>query len=253
MAQSLAGFGCHSIYSRNFLAQAAPARQQSDLSVLETAKQFTVRIMTNPGAGSGVIVGHSGQTYTVLTNGHVVADSVNYKYTVLTDDGLTYPAQWLRSVQFKNLDLALVQFASKKAYRVAVMGDSTQLSLSDPVYAAGFPNWHYINANAIESTHNWGLRAFQLTTGKVGMILVRSLPRGYQLGYTNEVENGMSGGPVLDRNGQLIGINGRLKYPFQGISAFTLTDGTIPSPELFQQMESLSWAIPSATFQQMIE
>ena len=35
-----------------------------------------------------------------------------------------------------------------------------------------------------------------------------------------------------------------LKYPFQGIEAFTFTDGTIPKEEDYLQMESLSWAIP---------
>ncbi|WP_292840232.1 serine protease [Nostoc sp. NMS8] len=253
VAQSLVNFSYRCVYSSNFLVQAFPVHQQLDLSVLKTAKQITVRIFTNPGAGSGVIVGRRGKIYTVLTNRHVVADSVNHNYRVLTIDGLMHPAEWLHSVEFKDTDLALVRFTSKKAYVVAAINDSTRLSPGDPIYAAGFYNWHYLNANAIESTSYWGLRAFRFTTGKMEMLLARPLSQGYGLGYTNEVENGMSGGPVLNRDGQLVGINGRLKYPFQGIRAFTFIDGTIPSPELFQQMESLSWAIPSATFQQMIE
>jgi len=35
----------------------------------------------------------------------------------------------------------------------------------------------------------------------------------------------MSGGPVLNQNGQVVG--GRLKYPLQGIDAFTFADGCL--------------------------
>ena len=74
---------------------------------------------------------------------------------------------------------------------------------------------------------------------------------GYQLGYTNNVENGMSGGPVIDAQGRLIGINGRLKHPFIGINAYVFTDGSMPSKKQFLQMETLSWAIPIAKFQKI--
>ncbi len=63
----------------------------------------------------------------------------------------------------------------------------------------------------------------------------------------------MSGGPVLNDQGHLVAINGRLKYPIQGISAFTFIDGTLPSQVLFQQMETLSWAIPINRFQKEIQ
>jgi S1-C subfamily serine protease len=218
--------------------------KKNSVPVPIVAKQVTVRILTNSESGSGVIIKRVGQTYTVLTCDHVVANSQDNDYTVLTADGRTYAAQWLRSIRFQDTDLAVVQFTSDQSYRVVEMGDSNALSVGAPVYASGFPNWQFINPNAVEDTREWGLRAFRLTTGRVEMLPRRSLLRGYQIGYTNEVEQGMSGGPVLNSNGQLVGINGRLKYPLQGIGAYTLADGTLPSETLFQQMESLSWAIP---------
>lgn len=226
-----------------------PKSPRVEVAVSKIAEEVTVRILTNPGAGSGVIIGRRGQTYTILTNDHVVANTGGAHYKVLTRDGVTHPAQWLRARQFGNADLAVVQFSTKKIYKVAKIGNSQELSLGDPVYATGFPNWDFGNSG-VKDTREWGWKAFCLTTGKVGMLPGKALPRGYQLGYTNDVENGMSGGPVLDKNGYLIGINGRLKYPFQGQSAFIFADGTTPSVELFQQMEALSWAIPIATFQQ---
>lgn len=72
----------------------------------------------------------------------------------------------------------------------------------------------------------------------------RSLPRGYRLGYTSPVEQGMSGGPILTLQGQVVGLNGRLMFPPQGIEVFTFADGSHPSFSLYNQMQALSWGIP---------
>jgi S1-C subfamily serine protease len=223
----------------------------NNISVPEIAKQVTVRIFSNSGAGSGVIIYRQGQVYTVLTCDHVLNENDSNNYTVLTSDGRTYPAKKLAYPQFGDKDLAVIQFTSPQSYQVAEMGNSDALAMGETVYAAGFPNWYWVNPKAIENTRDWGMRAFRLTRGNVEMISERSLPRGYQLGYTNEVENGMSGGPVLDQNGRLIGINGRLKFPPQGIAVYRFADGTMPSSTAFQRMESLSWAIPISTFRRL--
>ncbi|MUG91534.1 trypsin-like serine protease [Scytonema sp. UIC 10036] len=215
------------------------------------ARSVTVRILGEQGTGSGVIVGHQGQTYTVLTNAHVVAQVGGDRYTILTADGITHTGVWLHSAQLGNYDLALMQFSSHRLYQVAVMGNSNILSVGEIVYASGFPSWRVINANTLADTRNWGLQAFELTQGYIGMLPRQSLQQGYQLGYTNQIEPGMSGGPVLDRYGHLIAINGGLKYPIQGITAFIFADSTMPSQALFEQMQALSWAIPIAKFQQL--
>ncbi|NES19769.1 MAG: trypsin-like peptidase domain-containing protein [Symploca sp. SIO3E6] len=223
-----------------------------NLSVEEIAKQITVRILGDEGSGSGVIIARHGSIYTVLTNAHVVDRGNDNQYTVLTADGMTHLGQWQQSNRFGNLDLALVEFDSNKSYHVAVLGDSKALSIDELVYSAGFPNYYFPkNANYVESTYSWGLRAFVLTTGQVGMLSEKSLPRGYSLGYTNDVADGMSGGPVLNQKGELVGINGRSKYALSGINAYTFTDGTRPSYEFFEQMDALSWAIPIAKFNEI--
>ncbi len=78
------------------------------------------------------------------------------------------------------------------------------------------------------------------------------LSEGYQLGYTNEIKSGMSGGPVLNQQGKLIGINGRSKFPLSGVKAFQYMDGTYPSVELVQQMQTLSWGIPHSVIRQLL-
>ncbi|MDB9456572.1 serine protease [Dolichospermum circinale CS-534/05] len=219
-----------------------------DTTTAEIANQVTVRILTKFGSGSGVVIKHEGQTYTVLTNNHVVADSPEDGYEILTADGNIYPADQINCVNGKNLDLALVKFTSPEDYQVVTLPKSKVISEGETVYASGFPAWHFVfkgkKLTKMEETRNWGVKAFQLKTGTIKMQLAKTLPGGYQLGSTNDVFQGMSGGPTLNQQGELIGINGLLKYPFQGIDAFTFTDGTIPKKEDYLQMESLSWAIP---------
>ena len=218
------------------------------VSVPAIARQVTVRIIASQGTGSGVLIKHEGQTYTVLTCNHVVDDNHDKHYTVLTADGLKHSGQWLRSTQFGNTDLALVQFTSSQPYQVAVIG-SNALSIGDLIYATGFPSWQSTKSDAVDDTRDWGMRAFLITKGKVAMLPKKSLQQGYQIGFTNDVEQGMSGGPVLNQSGQLVGVSGGLKHPLQGIIAFTFADGSVPSQKIFQQMDALSWAIPLAPFQ----
>jgi len=68
-----------------------------------------------------VVIARQGQTYTVLTSQHVVADSKDGYYSVLSADGMTHPAHRKAVVA---LDIDLVQFESKTLYQVAALGDS---------------------------------------------------------------------------------------------------------------------------------
>ncbi|MFM6409050.1 MAG: serine protease, partial [Microcystis sp.] len=64
-----------------------------------------------------------------------------------------------------------------------------------------------------------------------------------------KIKNGMSGGPLLNRQGKVIGINGIHAYPLWGKS-YVFADGTVTSPALWEQMSRLCWAIPIRTFGQ---
>ncbi len=217
--------------------------------VEKIADEVTVRILTDTAPGSGAIIDRTNNTYTILTCQHVLDASKKGNYRVLSPDGKIYPGKMKPAPQLKGLDLALVEFESETTYRVVKLGNSQDLVVDAAVYAAGFPNNQSIDSDRIEDTTNWGRKAFRFTSGKVSWILQQSLPDGYSLGYTNDVASGMSGGPVFNDKGESIGINGRLKYPVQGIDAFIFADGTKPSVENFEKMEALSWAIPIATYQ----
>ena len=222
---------------------------QSVADIEQTARQISVRIFPTGESGSGVIVARRNNLYTVITNAHVVGGEDQYK--IMTADGAMHSARRLHGNSFNGLDLALITFESHNNYWVAEL-NLNPVAPGERLYSAGFPGYHYPNEREIQSTANWGTGAFALTAGQAGMYSDKPLLQGYQLGYTNEVREGMSGGAVIDEQGKLVGINGRLSYPVQGRSVFIYTDGTQVSPQLFRQIESLSWAIPVAAFQSVV-
>jgi S1-C subfamily serine protease len=233
----------------NFLA--SKPHPGFEFPAARTASKVTVRIFTKSGSGSGVIINRQGKSYTVLTNDHVVVDSPESGYEVLTPDGKIYKAHQLPTVNPDSLDLALVEFTSGENYQVVQFSQSPNISEGEVVYVSGFPAWHFVfnrdTISKVETTRNWGLSAFKLRPGNIKMYLDETLVGGYKLGFTNDFTQGMSGGPVLNQQGELVGISGLLKYPFQGINAFIFTDGTRPEREEYRRIESLSWAIPIST------
>jgi S1-C subfamily serine protease len=222
--------------------------KSNDNHVLQIAKSISVRIFSPNGLGSGVIIKRYFDTYLILTNKHVVSSNKNEQYKILTMDGKLHDAKTCPSFIFGDHDLALLEFRSPDPYKVVEIGSSELIKSGEIVYAVGFPNWEWVSDKAVRNTKDYGTKAFRLTRGKVEMLLEKPLSEGYQIGYTNNVQHGMSGGAILNRSGQLLGINGRSSYPLAGIDAFQFVDGTEPSEALYRQMESLSWGIPSQFF-----
>lgn len=213
-------------------------------NISQMAQAVTVRIFANRSVGSGVMIRHSGQAYTVITNAHVVGNRSSFM--VLTADGQMHSGRLVSSS--RDLDLAVLEFNSTRSYQIAVTA-RRRVGVGEPVIAAGFPNWLYSNPGRMQDTRSWGNRPFQLTLGQVGMVPNRTLVEGYQLGYTNDIRSGMSGGPVFNQQGELIGINGRSKFALSTDKVYRYSDGTSPSADLVQQMRSLSWAIPISNMQ----
>jgi serine protease Do len=81
------------------------------------ARQTTVRIQTAKSSGSGTIVRRQGQTYTVLTNWHVVA-IVRGDRTIVTGDGLLHRRLGVPR-PLEDTDLAIVEFRRAIEYKVA--------------------------------------------------------------------------------------------------------------------------------------
>ncbi len=150
-------------------------------------------------SGSGVIFKKEANTYSVLTAHHVVKDKIDNIGTCLifTADGERYPVSNKVTVPIEGVDLAVVTFESNKIYKLAEWGDSEKATVGKVVYVAGAP----APTEAIPRTV---LRPKGEIIGRVPQPF-----EGYNLIYDNKTSGGMSGGPVLNEEGRVIGIHGK--------------------------------------------
>jgi serine protease Do len=213
------------------LRQPSPPEQKSH----QIGKSITVKIFysTAEGWGSGTLVKSEGEVYTVVTNRHVLNGGTSYQ--VQTPDDRIYPAQVIAIPSFADRDLAVVTFRSSQTYQVATPASASTVKVGDRVYAVGFP------------AQNPTVRGFYVTDGQISLVTDQAFVGGYQIGYTNPVEKGMSGGPLLNDQGEVIGINGMHAYPLWG-NPYVFLDGTTPPVAMQKQMRLLSWAIPIQNF-----
>ncbi|MEZ6033248.1 MAG: Do family serine endopeptidase [Planctomycetaceae bacterium] len=138
------------------------------------------------GMGSGVIVDASG---IILTNNHVIDGAT--KLVVKLHDGREFEAtEWKSDPKS---DIAVVKIQAPSGLPVAAIGNSDQLDVGDWVMAVGAP---------------FGLDA----TVTAGIISAKS--RGIGITAREEflqtdaaINPGNSGGPLVDLNGEVVGIN----------------------------------------------
>ncbi|WP_448562072.1 S1 family peptidase [Trichothermofontia sp.] len=217
--------------------------QLPETDLYQLAERISVQVMagepTRQPIGSAIVVQRQGSVYGVLTNAHVLRADPG-PYWVQTHDGQVYPAQPVEDIAFKGNDLGILAFESPQVvYPVATLGRGGQVG--EVVYAAGFPI-------AFDSEE---VPKFTLQRGQISLLLPKPLAGGYQLGYTNPVASGMSGGPVLNAQGQLIAINGMHSEALWG-DPYVFMDGTFPDAELKTELSRYSWGIPISTVQALL-
>lgn len=190
-------------------------------AILEKAKLVTVKVKVGKTTGSGILIERKGQVYTVLTNRHVVNHGKTYQIQTLEGD--SYEAKLIARGE-KN-DLAILEFRSDRNHETAPL--SSSLRGGDRVFAVGFP---------------FDRDELILSAGQFSLKPNLPLQHGYQLGYTSQIQAGMSGGPIFNSAGEVIGINGRSANPI--LPNYQFQDGSFPNEEQQQQMMSLSWGLP---------
>ena len=213
---------------------ASVSPQKLSQTINQIASQISVKISDGDFLGSGFVVQQVGKQYIVITNQHVLrAGKAPYK--IATYDGKTYSAEIISDLSNtdREYDLAVLRFKADAIYPTAKIGNSIDLEVGEPIFAAGFPSDHLEQPTATifaQSNLNTS-RGLTLELGRVAIILNQALKEGYQIGYTNNVKKGMSGGPLLNSQGEVVGVNGKHAYP--------LWD----SPEVYQNGSELCSAL----------
>ena len=139
-----------------------------------------------PGLGSGVIIDPSG---IVLTNNHVVKDAD--EVTIRLGDGREFTATDIRTDE--RTDLAVLRIKANESLPAARLGNSEQLEIGDWVLAVGSPF-------ELEQTVSAGI-----ISGK-GRNL-GSVQRATFLQTDAAINPGNSGGPLVNLDGEIVGIN----------------------------------------------
>lgn len=138
-------------------------------------------------SGTGCIINKNG---IILTSSHVVNNASYIEVT--TSKGETYKAEVMKS-DSENGDLALLKIDSKKPLPVIKLGDSSMVKVGQKVLAIGNP---------------FGFNG-TLTTGIVSRI---DYERN-KIQTDAAINPGSSGGPILNANGEVIGISQSIFNP----------------------------------------
>ena len=174
----------------------AAAAQAQDWSTEEIFARYKaavvqVRIVDERGGeksslGSGFFISDAGE---IVSNYHVVADLVEhpgqFRAEYVLDDGQTGPLT-LRTVDVVH-DLSLLQAENLRRPFLAI--ESNLPAKGERLYAFGNP--YDLGMTIIEGTYNG--------------LLEKSLYE--RIHFSGSINPGMSGGPTVDRNGNVIGVN----------------------------------------------
>jgi serine protease Do len=153
------------------------------------------------GLGTGMIIDNQGH---ILTNYHVVGGAD--KIEVLLTDGRKYQAKVIGTDP--KTDLAVIRISADEALPYVTFGDSDKLEVGDWVVAIGHPRGldQTVTQGIISAKHRQGIMD----------------PSNYQdyLQTDAAINPGNSGGPLLNLQGQVIGVNAAIASEsggFEGI------------------------------------
>lgn len=184
------------------IGEAGPATVKIETVREVVIDQFFFQFLEEQqGIGSGVI--YSGEGY-ILTNDHVIANSE--EILVRLADGRSFPADVVGRDAFS--DLAVIKIEGSDLPTVS-LGNSHELRVGQQVIAIGNPlGQDYSVTNGIISALNRN-------------ILIDPENNRYLEGMIQTdaaINPGNSGGPLIDLNGQVVGINTALVQQAQGLS-----------------------------------
>ena len=167
-------------------AELSDEKRSSLAELIENIEAGVVQVTAGRSSGSGFIIKASGL---VATNNHVVGN-VNSVGVWLTD-GSRYEADVVE--RDTSADLALIQIDGDGPFHAISIGDPSSVRVGDEVIALGFPLTETIGYSL---TATRGIVSSLRTVGDVDLVQTDAA-----------INPGNSGGPLVNRNGEVIGIN----------------------------------------------
>lgn len=165
------------------------ASASSDFSgVIQNSIPSVVTIKTSSAQGTGFIINSDGY---LITNAHVLADSSGY---LASDIQAITSDQTIHSAQFigydANLDIALLKISGQ--YTALKLGNSSNVEIGEKVIAIG-------NPLGLQFSVSEGIISATDRQGSNGL--------NYYFQTDAALNPGNSGGPLINQNGEVIGIN----------------------------------------------
>lgn len=201
-------------------------------SIQQKAREITISLVQilsdgkRAKAGSGVIIAREDNEYDVLTVAHnlrMEEPEINVEYFVKkqlkinTHDRKLYNIieySRLKLPPLGDLDLAIIRFRSEEDYQTATFLDSQGNPITkgrltprqnDLIYVSGFPQssdgFRIDSGRFVQFDKPWSQGANGFYLGGYSVIYRGNVEEG--------MEEGMSGGAILNSNGDVIGIHGR--------------------------------------------
>lgn len=155
---------------------------------------FSEKGIEKLGLGTGIIVASNGY---IITNRHVSGDKYSNCYVTL-ENGNTYDAKVVWADENLDLSIAKINLTGLKAVK---FGDSNSVKAGEPVYAIGNPIGYEFERTVTSGIISAKSRTIKFTENNKEILMT-------DLIQTDATINpGNSGGPLINLNGEVIGIN----------------------------------------------
>ncbi len=170
--------------------------------------------------GSGFVYNHDDENY-VITNFHVVDDPSDI--TVKFENGNSFPAEVIGSDPYSDLAILTVDAPSYQFKPIDIVS-SSYLNVGDPVIAIG-------NPLGLESTMTIGIVSQIRRT--IGETQTGNFPIANIIQTSAAINPGNSGGPLLNYQGEVIGITTAIIADSEGLGF------AVPSNTILKEIDSL--------------
>ncbi|QEP43990.1 PDZ domain-containing protein [Ectothiorhodospiraceae bacterium BW-2] len=190
------------IVNINSVRTHSPSQVQQDGGTARFANPFSGTSVES--VGSGVMVSIDGF---IVTNYHVIKDSAGIAVTVFSDTGTQrYSAEIVKIDERR--DMALLKIRPDTLMKPIPLGDSSRVDIADSVLAIGSPY-------GLDQTVSRGI-----ISGLRKSVMIENVTHEQLLQTDAAINQGNSGGALINRDGELIGINTAIYTPngaFSGI------------------------------------